>query len=109
MKEFAEYNMEDVFYLLKRRGIIWDGKQKDYISTGDDLRYSEVDATIATLKNGYLNEHIADKRFAWLEVTPYSFNYKYQGDFYDDTNVWMEYLSHKYPEYVDYSKKYLDE
>ena len=109
MKEYSNYQMEDVFSMLSRRGINWDGKLKDYVATDGELMYSETDASVATLKNGYLNEHIADKRFDWLEVTPYSFNYKYQGVVYDDSKVWMNLLSHKYFDFIDYSKKYLAE
>ena len=109
MKEYSGYQMEDVFQMLAKDGVVWDGKLTDFIQgDNNELDYTEVDATVAALKNGYINEHIADVRFDWIEVTADSFNYKYKGRVRDLSEDWVNYLLHRYPDYEDYSRQYYE-
>ena len=99
MREFSRYNMDDVHSVLKIFGIKWDGKMRDYITAENgDLVYDETNATADMLKVGGLS--VADKRFAFLNVTPYSYTFNYCGHNYDASDKWTELLSQKYDTYI---------
>lgn len=107
MSEFADYDMNDIFFVLNTYGINWDGRMKDYIYNGDGgFEYNESPATIDLLKDGSLS--VADKRFAFLHVTPYSFNFNYCGHNYNATDLWTSHLSNEYESYIPQSKEYLE-
>lgn len=108
MGEFLRYNMDDVYSVLKIFGIDWDGMMRDYIATENgNLIYDESEGTTDMLKTGCLP--IADKRFGFLHVTPYSYTFNYCGHNYDASDKWTELLSQKYDNYLPYSKEYLEE
>lgn len=104
LAEYKKYTIPEVGRFLAGQDIKWDRGVVKIAENGETIRESaKIDYDAHEIDVGENSD------FSFMHFSPFEFEMRYKGEFYDLGTEWMEHLARKDENFVAYNKSFLEQ